>query len=495
MRPPVKLPGIVIMSRPDPQSRIIIVGAGPSGLFTAYFLAKNGYKNVQILEKEGHVGGLCRTITSGGRSFDLGANYLTPAYRLTLKLANEVGAKVYSERPFVAMKVPEDGEKPVEYTPIYNALRVDKATGKPVPWLKFMGATLKYVWLRYWLKGVVDKPTFDHIENYKNGTLCQPFSAWLEEHDLECLATSFELPITQMGFGYLSDTPAVYALKFMTLSSYVPMVLKEAPFIGYWITWPKRFKLGYQRMWQRVAWHHDVRLNVNIKKIVRDGDGIRLTVLSEQENLSRVDEGEQEIVADHLIFACPLQPLTADGTNSDMIALSDEEQSLFEKIQITSYCMTTMQVDGMTMGDGDSGPLASIFPVPPLNEAKPVATYGVAKQWADNDLVQFYTSSLATQPEDDVQSLVMNDVQKITMQMNGKPAGEQGWTTFDRWTYFQHVTPAEMRGGNGEAGWYTRLEKLQGQQNTYYVGGATNFELIEPIGMYSKNLVDRFFPK
>ncbi|HET9062748.1 MAG TPA: hypothetical protein VFO62_05615, partial [Candidatus Binatia bacterium] len=58
-----------------------------------------------------------------------------------------------------------------------------------------------------------------------------------------------------------------------------------------------------------------------------------------------------------------------------------------------------------------------------------------------------------------------------------------------RWTYFQHVKPQVMRDG-----WYARLEKLQGQNNTFYVGGATNFELIESIGMYTKHLVDKHFP-
>lgn len=482
------------MSKPDRDSRILIIGAGPSGLFTAHYLAKNGYTNVQVLEKEGHVGGLCRTITAGGLSFDLGANYITPAYKLTLKLASEVGAKVYSERPFVAMEVPENPEESVVYTPIYEALRVDKATGEKVPWLKFIGATMKYVWLRFWLSSVVDKPSFNHIEDYKNGELCQPFEGWLKEHDLECLATSFELPITQMGFGYLSKTPAVYALKFMTLRSYIPMVLKETPYIGYWIAWPKRFKLGYQRMWERVSWNHDVRKNVSIKSIVRSNKKITLQIETEQENLSKIKKGEQEIVADYLIFACPLQPFTDEGTQSDVVDLSPEEQDLFEKIKITSYCMTTVEINGIKMGADGSGPLASIFPVPELDKDNSVATYGVAKQWADNNLVQFYTSSFATDADTDVQALVEQDVKKISAQMHGEIVGSEGWSTFDRWTYFQHVSTEHMLGNSEHKGWYTRLEKLQGQQNTFYVGGATNFELIEPIAMYSKDLVNRFFP-
>lgn len=487
------------MNSKEKEPRIVILGAGPSGLYTAHWLKKQGYKNVLVLEKEGHVGGLCRTITYGGRSFDLGANYLTPAYKLTLKLANEVGAKVYSERPFVAMSVPDDHEKQVTYKPIYQALRIDLKTGKPVPWLKFIGATLKYVWLRWKLRRVVDKPTFDGIENFDEGSLCVSFQQWLDNNNLSCLATSFELPITQMGFGYLSHTPAVYALKFMTLASYVPMVLKEAPFIGRLLGWPKRFTLGYQRMWQRVAWNLDVRMNVDVKRIERGENGIRLHVETNEENLSEIGTGRETLEADSLIIACPLQPFTESGTHSDVIKLSAEEEALFSKIRITSYCMTTFQVDDMQLGEGkkEGGPLASIFPVPGLSEKKRVVTYGVAKQWNDNPLVQFYTSTLSTDPHDEVKKDVLKDVDKIARQMGGELVHKRGWQTFDRWTYFQHVDTDVMLGNpdKGEDGWYTRLERLQGQDNTFYVGGATNFELIEPIGIYTKNLVEQNFPK
>jgi hypothetical protein len=481
------------------EPRIVILGAGPSGLYTAHFLKKQGYRNVLVLEKEGHVGGLCRTITSGGRSFDLGANYLTPAYKLTLKLANEVGAKVYSERPFVAMSVPEDPEARVRYEPIYQALRVDLKTGNPVPWLKFIGTTLKFVWLRWKLKRVVDRPTFDGIEKFDGGSLCRPFEQWLDDNGLSCLATSFELPITQMGFGYLSQTPAVYALKFMTLATYVPMVLKEAPIIGPLLGWPKRFTLGYQRMWQRVAWGLDVRMNVNVRRIERNESGIHLQVETEEENLSEIDTGREAVAADCLIFACPMRPFTKQGTHSDVIELSEEEESLFSRIRITSYCMTTLQIDDMQLGKGrkGGGPLASIFPVPQLGEDRRVVTYGVAKQWNDNPLVQFYTTSYSTDAHDDVKREVLADVAKIAGQMGGTVVRERDWQTFDRWTYFQHVDTNDMLGNpeRGEDGWYTRLERLQGTANTFYVGGATNFELIESIGMYTRNLVEQNFPK
>jgi phytoene dehydrogenase-like protein len=160
------------VSNRDKRARIVVIGAGPAGLFTAYYLKKNGYENVTVLEKLGRVGGLCRTITSGGRAFDLGANYVTPAYKHVLRLANEVGAKLYSEEPFVAMTVPKDDKQRVTYRTIFSALRVYPDTGKPVPMLTFLWALLRFVWIRFRLRSVIDRPTFENVHAYDNGSVC-----------------------------------------------------------------------------------------------------------------------------------------------------------------------------------------------------------------------------------------------------------------------------------------------------------------------------------
>jgi phytoene dehydrogenase-like protein len=54
----------------DKNATIVIVGAGPAGLSTAWFLSKNGYHNVTVLEKLGRVGGLCKSLTVDGMSYD-----------------------------------------------------------------------------------------------------------------------------------------------------------------------------------------------------------------------------------------------------------------------------------------------------------------------------------------------------------------------------------------------------------------------------------------
>jgi len=478
----------------DPQ--IIVIGAGPAGLSTAYYLHKRGYRQVLVLEKLGRVGGLVYSMTVGGRSFDLGANYVTPEYKETLRLAREVGAETYTEKPFVAMTIPDDSSKPVTYSTIFNALRVDAATGQPIPVLKFAKAILRFVWLRFRLRRIIDKPTFEGIEKHPH--LCVSFEEWLKANNLESLITLFELPITLMGYGYVRRTPAPYALKFMTVRTFVPMVLKETPIIGPRIPWPRRFVQGFQRMWERVSWGLDVRLNVDIKKIERREDGIHIDFVGPEQWLNREKRVLQKIVGDYLILACPL------GVTSDFLDLSEEECKLFglqrrqgpvdpshppesTKIITSSYCMTTFHVEGLNIGNNISGagPLAAAIPM--VDKARP---WGVAKQFDDIDFIEFYTRVHNQMDEVEAKQEVIANIRQVVQQMGGKIVDEnKAWHTYTRWPYFQHVLEETMLDG-----FYTDLEKLQGQRRTYYVGGVTNFELIEPIVQYAKHQVARHFP-
>ena len=53
--------------------------------------------------------------------------------------------------------------------------------------------------------------------------------------------------------------------------------------------------------------------------------------------------------------------------------------------------------------------------------------------------------------------------------MIGGRIDDNAWQTYDEWPYFQHYRVEEIR-----AGYYDRLDALQGQNRTYYVGGLPN---------------------
>jgi hypothetical protein len=510
--------------------QVVIIGAGPAGLATAYFLKKRGYQNVLVLEKLGRVGGLCDTMTCQGFSFDLGANYVTPAYKQVLRMAGEVGAKFYSERPFTAMTVPTDGSA-ATFTTMFDAVRVDDATGRTIGALPFLWLMAKYTWIRWRLAGIIDRPTFAGVE--RHAQLCEPFGLWLKDNGLSQLTRLFELPVTMMGYGTIHATPAIYALKFMTVNTFLPMAMKEAPYIGKWLGWPKRFVKGFQRFWETVSWDLEVRCNVTVTKVVREqGRPTVVHYVQKEQELDRFGDQQGVIECDYLVLACPQgvllgrksiirDPEHRPPDTGSFLDLTEEERRLFDQVREVWYCMITHQVQSLSVGGG--APLAAIYPLAPVLHPR-----GVAKQWEACDLVQYYSpissdgiyaAMLEAErearagvpgaeeryqelekiwtdmcdpdcPHDPVKEPVLKYVRQTTAQMGGVIENERHeWHTYNRFVYFQHVGTESLKDG-----FYTDLEKLQGKHNTFYVGGATNFELVEPIVEYAKNLVETHFP-
>ena len=145
-------------SKPDGNARIAIIGAGAAGLATAYYLKKNGYKNVVVLEKLPRVGGLCRSITLDYKSFDLGANYVTLAYRELRKIAKEVGAKMYAGDRYYATTVPTDPKQPMVYRALLAEILANPG-GNPITFGQLVRTVVTFIWLRAQVRAVIARPT------------------------------------------------------------------------------------------------------------------------------------------------------------------------------------------------------------------------------------------------------------------------------------------------------------------------------------------------
>ncbi|HZS59252.1 MAG TPA: FAD-dependent oxidoreductase [Gemmatimonadaceae bacterium] len=63
------------------EPKLVIIGAGPTGLGAAYRLAELGYRNYQVLEARSHVGGLASSERSAnGFTYDIGGHVLFSHY-------------------------------------------------------------------------------------------------------------------------------------------------------------------------------------------------------------------------------------------------------------------------------------------------------------------------------------------------------------------------------------------------------------------------------
>ncbi len=467
--------------RPSRDARIAIVGAGPAGLSAASFLKDNGYRNVTVLEKAGRIGGLCLSVTENYDTYDIGANYVTMEYVETLKLARSVGAKLYFESPYSAMIVPPGGG-PTRFEDFLTTIMTDPGTGRKVPVLRFMGLALKYLWLRLRLGRVIDPPTFARVAE-EAPELAVPFSQWLASHGLEPLSRLFEIPVTVMGYGHLDEIATPYVLKYIGPRTFVPMLFFPVPVLRYLFPWPKRFLRGYQRMWEQVSWGLNVRLNVNITEITRRADGVTIKFQEAGQVLNEERRFSSEMRFDHVMLASPLSPAVTEK----FLDVTPAERELFGPIRTNTYTMFTATVTGLKLPT----PVVVTFPLTAIG-----TPWGITQQWRSRGsfVTQFYVQlpgeNAVVNPDEHYRDQVRRACTELVERMGGKVESElEAWRTFDAFPYFQHVTPEEFG-----AGWYARLEALQGINRTYYVGGATNLELIEPIVRHSRHIVDTHFP-
>ena len=427
-------------------SRICVVGAGAAGLSAAYYLEQRGY-HVTVLEKADRIGGKCHSVSSGGRWFDLGANYVTAGYTHVLALARAVGAELYTEAKTVTAEIPEHGA-PVFRSPLRAIL------GRTFL-LRFGLDILRYVWLRYRLAPVVDPPGFAGLTRYPE--LCVSFGRWLDDNQLSSLRAMFEVPLTIMGYGYLDEIPAPHALKYMSLPTFWNLVFVGADLPR---AWPKRFVEGFEGFWRRIADGLDVQLSVTIQRIERT-DSIQVALAD-----------GRRLEFDALVLACGLGLSTVES----FLTLTETERTLFGKIVVNPYVLTAHKVHGLRL----PARIVGMLPVPAMGRP-----WAITQQFPDNDFVQFYSR---VDREGRISlGHVADAIAFDVAQLGG--ALDPSYASVTPWQYFPHVTVSDFADG-----FFDRLEGLQGQRHTYYCGGVMAFELVEPIVAYSQQLVARHFP-
>lgn len=453
------------MAKITRNSNICIIGAGPGGLSVGYYLQKEGYKNVTILEKLPEVGGLCNTITYDKKSFDLGANYLTPAYKKTLKIAKEVGAKLYTET------------KADCYDPQTNKYStiLQYVTGKG-SFFRFAWQAVRYFVERKKVQKHLPKAGFAGVTQHPE--LACSFKEWLEDKNLTALEPLFEIPITLMGYGRLDEIPTPYALTYMSIPTFWNMLVFGA---GLPTGWPKRFVYGFQRFWQKVSWNLTVITSANIKRIER-GDKVKIHFEIPEHDMNEVDLRKVEMEFDYLIVAVPLtfnivSELFRDKySGGKPCSLTDQEKRLFSKVVTNPYCMTTYIIEELSL----KRRLINVLPVQDIGYP-----YVVTQQFPGNPLVSFYSRTTENNVPD--REGILEEAENLIVKLGGDITKAK-LHTHDRWTYFPHVPVLAFK-----EGFYDELEEMQGKNKTFFVGGLMAFELIEPILNYSENLVNEYF--
>lgn len=483
----------------DKNVRIAIIGAGPAGLSAAMYLEKKGYDNYVIYERNNRVGGKCYSPTFNGKRYEMGAIMGVPSYYAVHDVEEFAGVEHKGPCLYRKYKYP-DGK------PDYRWDTEDAMKSPMKFFFKHPGAALHLKKLQKQIKkfgeilatkykgydvtghigvaqgkydGFAVTPGREHVsgENPNLKDLTMPFKDFCEMNGVPLVQEVWIQPFTSFGYGFFDEIPAAYVLKYLDFQTMMNFVK-----INLW-TW----KDGTQSIFEALNEHlkHKAVLNSNISKVVR-GDKVTLTV-----------NGKEEVF-DKIIITAPLQIATEKNPMNNQFAVSldkwldvnDEERALFSKIDYERYDTQAFQVEA------DKYPDVSYYIVDNMVPERMPHVMVYYRRWTGEKDMPIVSYSLRHHktfnggkelPYEDSAKIISQDMKDLDCPIRVVDGKEQILTRFQSY-YFPHVYSEDYA-----AGWYDKVEAMQGKNNTFYAGEIMSYGDMDETIEYSHDLVERFF--
>ena len=230
--------------------------------------------------------------------------------------------------------------------------------------------------------------------------------------------------------------------------------------INLW-TW----KEGTQYIWECLdaKLKNHARLNSKITKVERKDGKVYVTVNGEVEEY------------DKLIVTAPLQYLP------DYADAREDEKELFSKIDYERYDVLAVETKP------EDHPEISYYVFDNMTPERLGHLMVYYRRWRDSKDQVITTYALrkhknsAEIPYEECKKTVLEDL-KIMKNPASNIVNESSWY------YFPHVFSEDYA-----AGWYDKVEAMQGKYDTYYAGEVMSFGDMDETAEYSRELVDRFF--
>jgi len=286
----------------------------------------------------------------------------------------------------------------------------------------------------------IKEPGFYHMDP----ALCLNFQEWTRLNGIELVGKYFERYFTGFGYGYINEVPAAYVLKYFSWETMKSFIRKQI------------FVLpdGIQNLWKNIALKHDVRYNENIQEIARS-------------EMITVKTNHQSFEFDKLIWSAPLDDFL--GTTKP----TKIESELFSKIKYYNYQTYALVLENFPNEHG--------FIPAHFNQQKkgqPIFWY---KRFPDRNVYTFYVIADDHQTEKEI----LTNISTCIEQLGGKVIE---FICTVHWKYFPHVTTEDMLNG-----YYDRLQGIQGNKNTFFIGELLNFSMVNNTAEYAKDLIQQYF--
>ena len=460
----------------DKNVRICIVGGGPAGLSAGMYLEQKGYTNYTILERLDRVGGKCWSPHYNGRRYEMGAIMGAPSY-FAVHDVEEFCGITHDGPELIRQYKSGKGDVIEPFEPKKNILKIPRLL-KMKKQLKKLAEVLETKYKGYDVnghRGVAE----GRYEGYAATTarekvegvnpnlkdLTMPFKDWCKLNGVELAQDVWIGPFTAFGYGYFDEIPAAYVLKYLDFQTCMYFVKMDL-----W-TW----KDGTQFIWESLnnKLKNPARLNSKIDKVERKDGKVYVTVNG------NVEEYDKIIVTAPLYI--PNKRTDGQVGMVDYFDTRDDERELFSKIDYERYDVQAVETKP------EDHPEISYYVFDNMTKERLGHLMVYYRRWRDTKDQVITTYALRKHkdtkeiPYEECKKMVIDDL-KVMHNPASNVVNE--WSVY----YFPHVFSEDYA-----AGWYDKVEAMQGKYDTYYAGEIMSFGDMEESAEYSRELVDRFF--
>ena len=469
---------------PDKKDRICIIGGGPAGISAAMYLQKKGYENYVVYERQNKVGGKSYSpkieVNGEERSYETGAIMGAITYHAVHEV-EQFGGVDHKDGPNMRRMYrdktgkeifPFDPKADFSFSKLFSLLKLKRQMKKLVKIMetKYQGYDC------YGHRGVAQgrynglSKKVDNALQMIDGVnpnlkdLALPFDQFCKLNGVEEVMRIWIGPYTSFGYGYFDEIPAAYVMKYLDTTTAIEFVNMRL-----W-TWKDGTQSIYVAANNKLL--HPAVLNTEVVKIERPAEGTegKIKVTIRHEGVESVEEFDQLIITtplDHFAQYADARP---------------EEKELFGKIIHEKY------VDFIATFEKDKGPTISGYIFDNMTVERLGHAMVYYHRWEDlegNCPSPVYALRNHAGSDDVPYDKTIDHMMK-DMELCGYPVKER---LYEQETYYcPHVSPEDYA-----AGWYDKLEAIQGRQNTWYAGEIMGFGDMEDTCAASKDLVERFF--
>ena len=469
------------------NDRICIIGGGPAGLSSAMYLEKKGYTDYVIYEKLGKVGGKCWSpkikVKHNGveeeRSFETGAIMGAITYHAVSEM-EEFGG-YYHKGPDFKRGEPNmrrefrtlDGVVDHPFEPKVN-FSIKKLLGlmKLKKQMKKLNELMQTKYVGYDCYGHIGVAKGEYygiskgVDGYCGATKENSFPNYIKgsNPNLKDLALPFSEFCKLNGVeedGFFDEIPAALVMKYLDVTTALEFVNMKL-----W-TWQDGTQAIYEHVNAKLQ--HPAVLETEVVRVERPEGKVLVTVRSK-------DGAETTETFDKLIVTTPLDYF------KDYADATAEETELFSKIIHERYC------DYIATFEPGKSPNISGYMVDNMVPERlgHAMVYYNRWQYLDRDCpaTVYALANHTGSPDvdfDTVMTTMDADMKRVGFPIKEKLFAQEVY-------YCPHVSAADYA-----AGWYDRLEALQGCKNTYYAGEILSFGDMEDTCAASKDIIGRFF--